>query len=417
MKTFAVIGKNFGDEGKGLACALLAKKASNSLIIKHNGGGQAGHTVEDESGARFIHHQIGSGAEYGATTLLSSTFLVDLFQLEKEVSEFKEMFGFAPPIFAEKDTKITVIDDVLRNMLIESSRGSSRHGSCGMGINECVNRHENDLVITLEDVRDMSFDEILGRLREFRSKYGQKNIENIKNEYDKNSRNAKNRFEADSDVNDSTVSYYEMLKDDDVLFGFASCIKEAVNLVTLVDASKEWLSSYDQLIFETGQGLLLDNDYAPYAPFLTPSKTGLHNIAAFLDKRELELDEVIYVTRSYVTRHGNGPLPCEIDKRELPGVLDDLTNVKNEWQGNIRYAKHEDIDTFVKPISDDIKSVAALKSIRSTSKSLLITHLNETDGKVCFKDHDIPALALSCDLQESYGFSKVYTSSSPWFWT
>ena len=237
------------------------------------------------------------GHKYGATTLLSSTFLVDLFQLEKEVSEFKEMFGFVPPVFAEKDTKITVIDDVLRNMLIESSRGSSRHGSCGMGINECVNRHENDLVITLKDVRDMSFDELLGRLREFRSKYGQKDIEKIKN------------------VDSDSVSYYEMLKDDDVLFGFASCIKEAVKLVTLVDASKEWLSSYDQLIFETGQGLLLDNDYAPYAPFLTPSKTGLHNIAAFLDKRELELDEVIYVTRSYVTRHGNGPLPCEIDKR------------------------------------------------------------------------------------------------------
>ena len=73
MKAIAVIGKNFGDEGKGLVCASFAKKEKRTLIVKHNGGGQAGHTVEDESGKRFIHHQIGSGAEYGADTLLADT--------------------------------------------------------------------------------------------------------------------------------------------------------------------------------------------------------------------------------------------------------------------------------------------------------------------------------------------------------
>ena len=108
MKTVAVIGKNFGDEGKGLACAALSLSSKKALVIRHNGGGQAGHTVEDETGRHFIHHQIGSGAEYGADTLLADTFLTDLFQLDKELKEFADIFGFTPKIYAEKDTKITI---------------------------------------------------------------------------------------------------------------------------------------------------------------------------------------------------------------------------------------------------------------------------------------------------------------------
>ena len=46
MRTVAIIGKNFGDEGKGLACASLSHNIKNTLIIKHNGGGQAGQASD-----------------------------------------------------------------------------------------------------------------------------------------------------------------------------------------------------------------------------------------------------------------------------------------------------------------------------------------------------------------------------------
>ena len=52
-------------------CSLFEKP----LIIKHNGGAQAGHTVENEErGTRFVHHQTDSKAEYGAHTLLAKTY-------------------------------------------------------------------------------------------------------------------------------------------------------------------------------------------------------------------------------------------------------------------------------------------------------------------------------------------------------
>ncbi|RKM54273.1 adenylosuccinate synthase [Butyrivibrio sp. X503] len=399
MKAIAVIGKNFGDEGKGLACASLAQKVKNTLIIKHNGGGQAGHTVEEAGGKRFVHHQIGSGAEFGADTLLAETFLADLYQLGKELEEFKSLYGFAPRIYAEKDTKITVIDDVLRNMFIESARGKERHGSCGMGIDECQKRNAHGYAITMQEVSDMTAKDLFQRLKTIRSEYGSRDLQKIKEKFETNNPGVKSE-------------YYEMLTDDEVLASFSEHIKEGIEAVTIIDASKDMLEKYDRLIFETGQGLLLDVDYELYAPHLTSSKTGLHNIALFLDKREMALDEVIYVTRSYVTRHGNGPLPCEVKRDELPGVGVDLTNVTNEWQGSIRYAKHESIEAFAAPIKEDLKSVENSKSTRNTSKALLLTHLNETNDMVYFEDTDISADELSKELTTAHGFDRVYTSHS-----
>ena len=399
MRTVAVIGKNFGDEGKGLVCASLSKNVKNTLIVKHNGGGQAGHTVESEDGKRFIHHQIGSGAEHGAATLLADTFMVDLYQLTEELSSFEHIYGFIPEIYAEKNTHITVIDDVLRNMFIESARGPLRHGSCGMGINECKMRQSEGFSLTLEEVRDLNPGELFRRLKRFRIEYGQRDIEALKAKFKKNNPG-------------EPADYYDMLTDDGVLFTYVKYLKEGIRSIKLVDASKDWLSRYDQIVFETGQGLLLDEDYTIYAPHLTPSKTGLHNIAQFLEKRDMPLNEVIYVSRTYVTRHGNGPLPHELKREELPGVGKDSTNMDNEWQGSIRYAKHESFQSFDGPVRDDVKSVLHMKCMRGAMVSVLLTHLDETNDIVYFQDGDIHSKDLMKTLLEDYGYTRVYTSHS-----
>jgi len=338
MRTIAVIGKNFGDEGKGFTCSRLASSLKNALIIKHNGGGQAGHTVEDPKGKwRFIHHQIGAGAEYHVPTLLVDSFMPDLFQLGKEVKEFTELFGFQPILYSEKNTRATTIDDVLLNMGAEVARGKNRHGSCGMGIEECVQRNAAGYGITVEELAGWTKQDLLDRLKQIRKEYSGRRAK-ILGIYPSN-------------------LYYEMLNNETVLENFVIEVKVNVNLLTLVDADRKWLEKFQHLIFETGQGLLLDQDYEAYAPHLTSSKTGIHNPAVFLEKRGLFLDEAIYVTRPYVTRHGNGPLPCEMDPSELPGVGEDLTNRPNEWQGTLRYAKHESLEAFFAPVLRDRDSV------------------------------------------------------------
>lgn len=386
MRTIAVIGKNFGDEGKGYTCSRLASSLKKSLIIKHNGGGQAGHTVEDPEGKwRFIHHQIGAGAEYHVPTLFADSFMPDLFQLGKEVKAFTELFGFQPILYSEKNARITTIDDVLLNMGAELARGKNRHGSCGMGIEECVQRNAAGYGITVEELATWSKQDLLHRLKQIREEYTGRRakilgIQEPASSIDKNQSNLMNLSTASNPSNSSNISnpYYEMLNNETVLENFVEEVKENVKLLTLVDADRKWLEGFQHLIFETGQGLLLDQDYEAYAPHLTSSKTGIHNPAIFLEKRGLSLEEAIYVTRPYVTRHGNGPLPCEVERSELPGVGEDLTNQPNEWQGILRYAKHESLEAFFAPVVRDRDSLKQDERIEHIKKES--TEITETTG-------------------------------------
>ena len=426
MRTIAVIGKNFGDEGKGYTCSRLASSLKKSLIIKHNGGGQAGHTVEDPEGKwRFIHHQIGAGAEYHVPTLFTDSFMPDLFQLGKEVKDFTEFFGFQPILYSEKNARITTIDDVLLNMGAELARGEKRHGSCGMGIEECVQRNAAGYEITLEDIATMSNPDLLHRLKHIRKEYTGKRAEILRiqapeSSKDKKQSNLMNLSTASTSSNPSNSTtfsnfsnpYYEMLNNETVLENFVEEVKQNVKLLTLVDADRKWLEGFQHLIFETGQGLLLDQDYEAYAPHLTSSKTGIHNPAIFLEKRGLSLDEAIYVTRPYVTRHGNGPLPCEVDRSELPGVGEDLTNQPNEWQGTLRYAKHESLEAFFAPVLRDRDSVNCLERMGETKRSkhpklsILVTQLSERGNQLYFEEGKIPFETLQ-KAGEELGISCV----------
>ena len=414
MRTIAVIGKNFGDEGKGFACSRLASSLKNTLIIKHNGGGQAGHTVEDSEGKwRFIHHQIGARAEYHVPTLFADSFMPDLFQLGKEVKEFTELFGFQPILYSEKNARVTTIDDVLLNMGAEVARGKNRHGSCGMGIEECVQRNAAGYGITVEELATWTKQDLVDRLKQIRKEYTERRAKFL-GIYSSN-------------------PYYEMLRNETVLENFVVEVKENVKLLNLVNADRKWLEEFQNLIFETGQGLLLDQDNEAYAPHLTSSKTGIHNPTIFLEKRGLSLEEAIYVTRPYVTRHGNGPLPCEVKRSELPGVGEDLTNQPNEWQGTLRYAKHEGLEAFFAPVlrdrdsvnyvdrkeqikteespetietTDAVETTETTKHIVATKRStrpgfsklpklfIFITQLSETGNQLYFEKGNIPFESL-----------------------
>ena len=399
MRTIAVIGKNFGDEGKGFTCSRLASSLKKSLIIKHNGGGQAGHTVEDPEGKwRFIHHQIGAGAEYHVPTLFADSFMPDLFQLGKEVKAFTELFGFQPILYSEKNARITTIDDVLLNMGAEFARGKNRHGSCGMGIEECVQRNAAGYGITVEELATWSNQELLDRLKHIRKEYTERRAEIVGIQAPASSKAMRQ--------SNLMNPYYEMLNNERVLENFVEEVKENVKLLTLVDADRKWLEKFQHLIFETGQGLLLDQDYEAYAPHLTSSKTGIHNPAIFLEKRGLSLEEAIYVTRPYVTRHGNGPLPCEVNRSELPGVGEDLTNQPNEWQGTLRYAKHESLEAFFAPVLRDRDSVNCLEHTGETKRpylpklAILVTQLSETGHQLYFDEGNIPFETIQKEGEE-----------------
>ena len=65
-----VIGAGWGDEGKGATVDRLVR-GPDDVVVRFNGGAQAGHTVFAPDGRRHVFHHVGSGAFHGAATYLS----------------------------------------------------------------------------------------------------------------------------------------------------------------------------------------------------------------------------------------------------------------------------------------------------------------------------------------------------------
>jgi adenylosuccinate synthase len=394
MKKIAVIvGKNFGDEGKGLATDYFSGRMPGALVIKHNGGAQAGHTV-DRTDKRFVFHQLSSGSFRAAPTFLSSTFLPDLLKLEEERAAFCLLSGQSPLVYIDSQCRLVTVFDVILNSYAESQRGSARHGSCGMGINETVLRNENpEFALSLADFKALS------------SRQAGLFLEKIRTGYIPLRLNQMALGIKEGDL------WCDLVRDGNIAFNAAEKMRSSLDGFSMVNDVKEMLCGYDRLIFEGAQGLLLDRNNAAYQPHLTPSETGSKNPFRLLEKAGISHSakntEVCYVTRSYVTRHGVGRLPHECDREAISIGIKDETNVFNEWQQALRFARHPAVNEFADPVAVDGKCCG------DADVSLMVTHLNETNGKIATANGDVD-VADYLDTPESKSvFNRLYLSFSP----
>ena len=379
-KISVVIGKNFGDEGKGRVTHMLSSRPGKSLVVRHNGGAQSGHTVipsadgfENEKlpdtslgEKKFIFHEIGSGSFIGADTLWTDTFFPDLFKLRDEYESFSCLSKITPKIYALPDTNATLVCDVLFNMALESLRGKDRHGSCGMGIYEAHLRAEKGFCVTVSFVKEHSEDELYEKLLHIRNYYYRPRIGEVFGSA-------------------GNSPYLNDILDNVVLKNTAAQMKKNAEHVEIVTGEAgAFIEKYDNVIFESGQGLLLDAENKRFYPHVTGSRTGLTNLAIFLERCGLKIDEAVYVTRSYVTRHGAGDLPLECERESLGDVAPDTTNVTNTWQGAIRYAPHVSPYEFIDPVIEDLQNLSYRPKVICA-----VTHLSETAGKVLFGDRAV----------------------------
>ena len=95
-RVIAVIGSGFGDEGKGLMTDYHSSQHDDAVVIRSNGGAQAGHTVTLPTGERHVFSHFGSGSLNGTPTFLSSYFVSNPMLFVKEYTNFVNKFGFAP---------------------------------------------------------------------------------------------------------------------------------------------------------------------------------------------------------------------------------------------------------------------------------------------------------------------------------
>jgi adenylosuccinate synthase len=136
MKVSVVLGLGFGDEGKGLTTNWLCK--DNDLVIRFNGGHQAGHTVVIGEN-RHVFSNFGSGTLKGAPTYWSKYCTIDPLGIMEEYKALKSI-GANPVLYIDPYCPVVTPFDIASNRIKEKTK---THGSCGIGFGETVRRHES----------------------------------------------------------------------------------------------------------------------------------------------------------------------------------------------------------------------------------------------------------------------------------
>lgn len=331
MKAIAIIGANYGDEGKGLTIDYLARqqvaKGFNPLIVRFNGGAQASHTVTTPDGKRHAFSHLGAASFLpNARTYLSSRFIINGYALHKELTILEADIP-KPIIYAHPNCMVTTIVDMALNSIAELVRGSQRHGSCGMGINETVTRTEAGFTLWLYRVKMMSVEALAGELERIFTEWVPQRLE------------ALGLTQADLDQHEL---YANVLRGPQDFKAHAAVLKSRCEpLISLTPNGRNTmiasLQEGQEVLLEGAQGLALDEQLGAF-PHVTRSITGLTAAVAVAAYEIGALEvEPLYITRSYLTRHGAGPLEHE-GVQISTGVIRDMTNVENMWQGSLRFA-------------------------------------------------------------------------------
>jgi adenylosuccinate synthase len=284
--------------------------------------------VVQPDGRRHIFSHFGSGTMLGVPTFLSQFFVLNPIMFFSELEKLIN-FRIEPVVYAHPMCQVTTFADMMINQMLEDAKGDKRHGSVGLGMNETINRS----VVPALDIRmaDLwngmnlrpKLEEICGKYAEFRT--GKK-----------------------------------IVKDKDAMI--EAFVRRCEKFAQIVHPLG--IQQCKDPVFEGAQGLLLDQGNKEFYPHLTRSNPGMKNVRVLCAQAGFSDIESYYVSRTYLTRHGAGPLPGHDPKLKY---YDD-TNVSHPYQGEIRFAPL-DYDALAKRCSEDFGNRSGWK--------LALTHCDQ----------------------------------------
>ena len=372
-----IIGASYGDEGKGLATDFFgaqAQRGQGTVNVLTNGGPQRGHTVELADGRRHIFKHFGAASFRGADTYYARQFMVNPMEFVREYEELQEICG-ETAAFADPLCRFSTPWDMLVNQMLKEKQGI--HNSCGFGIWETVLRYRRGYGITLGAFAAMSRVDRITWLRRLRDGYFAGRLRELGLAH----LDGRHGLFCPG----SAPGLEDLFFSDGILFHFDEDCETMLSLCPM--RKEEHLRRYQTVLFENAQGLLLDGNAAEEQEFTTPSTTGVGKVLQTVESVFRGADvEVCYVTRSYLTRHGDGSMKActegEIAADQLgaalPGLVTDMTNVQNRFQGNLRYGMM-DVDLLAGRIGADYARCLGAAG-NHYHPSIMITHLNEYAG-------------------------------------
>ncbi|MCT7677919.1 MAG: adenylosuccinate synthase [Lactobacillus iners] len=281
MTVVAVVGSQWGDEGKGKMTDYLSQSAD--MTVRSNGGNNAGHTIAF-GGKTFKMRLIPSGIfEAKKETVIGNGVVINPEVLLDEIKYLEDNGINTDKLAISNRAHIVMPYDILQDVYQEEAKGANKVGTTKNGIGPTYMDKASRIGIRMCDLLEKdTFEEKL------RFNLNEKNALFV-NVYGK-----------------------EALKFEDIFEKYWKFGQELKKYVT--DTSvivNDAIDNDDKVLFEGAQGVMLDIDQGTY-PFVTSSNTVTGGIATGIGIGPSKVDTVIGICKAYTTRVGAGPFPTEL---------------------------------------------------------------------------------------------------------
>ncbi|GIG40265.1 adenylosuccinate synthase [Cellulomonas phragmiteti] len=281
MPAVVVLGAQWGDEGKGKATDQLGDRTD--VVVKFNGGNNAGHTVVIE-GEKYALHLLPSGIlTPGVVPVIANGVVIDTEVLFEEIDALEARGVDTSRLLVSSAAHVIAPYNRTMDKVAERFLGKRKIGTTGRGIGPTYADKINRIGIRVQDL----FDE--GILRQkVEGALDQKNHLLVKV------------------YNRRAITVEETLDD---------LLRHAERLRPFVADTPQYLNrALDEgrtLVFEAGQATMLDVDHGTY-PFVTSSACTAGGACTGSGVGPTRIDRVVAVAKAYTTRVGEGPFPTEL---------------------------------------------------------------------------------------------------------
>ena len=282
MTAVAVVGSQWGDEGKGKITDFLSKEAA--YAVRSNGGNNAGHTIEIDD-QTFKMRLIPSGIFASAKgAVIGNGVVINPEVLLGEVKSLEESGIDTSKLKISNRAHIIMPYHILQDEYQEEAKGANKSGTTKNGIGTAYMDKASRVGIRVCDLleKDTFEEKLRANLKEknelFTKVYGKDAL----------------KFD---DIFDQYYEYGQKMK------------KYVTDTSVLVNDA---LDNNEKVLFEGAQGIMLDIDEGTY-PFVTSSNSISGGIASGMGVGANRLNTVIGVCKAYTTRVGAGPFPTELN--------------------------------------------------------------------------------------------------------
>lgn len=282
MPNAAVVGLQWGDEGKGKIIDMLSRHAD--IIVRYQGGANAGHTIV-VGGKKMVLHLIPSGMLHeNKYCVIGNGVVLDPAVLKEEVRELKEQ-GYM------KDDKRLLISAQTHLIMpyhkkldaLRESGAAKKIGTTGRGIGPAYEDRASRIGIRVVDFLDKRI-------------FAERVRENLK---------VKN-FLIKRYYKDTPLKAREIIAE---YAQYRPLLKKYVEDTSLF--INDHLRRGRSILFEGAQGTFLDIDHGTY-PFVTSSNTVIGHSACGSGVSPSSIGYVLGICKAYATRVGEGPFPTEL---------------------------------------------------------------------------------------------------------